>query len=191
MGSIQAKARDSVEAKLRFFETQAEPLLAMAEALAGSFRASGRLLTMGNGGSASDAAHVAVEFNHPVTVGRPALPAVHLGADPQFMTAIGNDVGFEQIFARQIIALGRRGDAVLGLSTSGASKNLLAGFAAARKQGLLTLGFAGGDGGPMRTAVDCCVVVDSASVHRIQECHVAAYHVLWDLVHTLLAQDRG
>jgi D-sedoheptulose 7-phosphate isomerase len=191
--SIQAKAAQSVEAKQAFFGQAGDALVDMAERLAGVFRASGRLFTMGNGGSASDAAHVAVEFNHPVTVGRPALPAFHLGADVQFMTALGNDVGFEQVFARQLGALGRRGDAVLGLSTSGNSDNLLAAFGAARRLGIVTLALVGGDGGrtAQSTEVDHCIVVHSSSVHRVQECHVAAYHILWDLVHTLLSQDRA
>lgn len=191
--SIRAKAADSIAAKQRFFETQSDVLVDMAESLATVFRAGGRLFTMGNGGSASDAAHVAVEFNHPVTVGRPALPAVHLGADVQFLTALGNDVGFDQIFARQIASLGSPQDALLGLSTSGNSKNLLAAFEAAKKRGLSTLAFSGGDGGRAKVhpAVDLCLVSDTTSVHRVQECHLVAYHVLWDLVHTLMAQDRA
>ncbi|MEM1022935.1 MAG: SIS domain-containing protein [Myxococcota bacterium] len=189
--SIAAKAANSVEVKTRFFAASAPTLIEIARGLAYCFRRGGRLFTMGNGGSASDAAHVAVEFNHPVTVGRPALPAEHLGHDTQFMSAVANDVGFDQVFARQISSLGRSGDALLGLSTSGNSKNLLAAFAAAKRRGILTIGFSGHDGGQMKTAVDHCLVVDSDSVHRIQESHVAAYHVLWDLVHTLLAQERG
>ncbi len=190
--SIQTKAADSVAAKAAFFEAHAEPLVDMAERLAQVFRAKGRLLTMGNGGSASDAAHVAVEFNHPVTVGRPALPAQHLGADVQLMTALANDVGFDQIFARQVRSLGRPEDALLGLSTSGNSANLIAAFEAAKRLGLATMALVGGDGGRCRdhSAVDYCLVVESSSIHRVQECHVAAYHILWDLVHTLLAQDR-
>lgn len=191
--SARGKAEDSVAAKRRFFESQADRLVDMAEALAKAFGAGGRLFTMGNGGSASDAAHVAVEFNHPVTVGRPALPAHHLGADVQYLTALGNDVGFEQVFARPVAALGQPQDALLGLSTSGNSKNLLAAFAAAKKIGMTTLGFSGDDGGRMKSdpAVDICLVAEHTSVHRIQECHLVAYHVLWDLVHTIMAQDRG
>ena len=190
--SVRAKAADSASTKTAFFDAHADALIDMAQGLAGAFRAGGRLLTMGNGGSASDAAHVAVEFNHPVTVGRPALPAVHLGADIQLLTALANDVGFEQVFARQVRSLGGASDAVLGLSTSGNSANLLAAFDAAKRLGMTTMALAGGDGGRCRTSasVDHCLVVDSPSIHRVQECHVAAYHILWDLVHTLLAEDR-
>ena len=201
--SVRAKASDSAAVKTAFFEGHAAQLIEVAEAIAASYRSGGRLFTMGNGGSSSDAAHVAVEFNHPVTVGRPALPAIHLGADLQLLTALANDVGFEQVFARQVMSLGRPADVLLGLSTSGNSRNLLNAFEAAKRvgssarasggQGLTTIAFTGGDGGRCRghPAVDHCLIVDSASIHRVQECHVAAYHILWDLVHTLLAQDRG
>ncbi len=190
--SARAKAKDSADVKERFFADQGESLVTMAKGIASTFSNGGRLLTMGNGGSATDAAHIAVEFNHPVTVGRPALPAVHLGADVPFMTAVGNDVGFTQVFVRQLIALGRPKDALLGLSTSGNSDNLLAGFKKARELGIRTFGLAGGDGGRMRASpdVDLCVVVESPSIHRVQESHVAAYHVIWDLVHTILAPQR-
>jgi D-sedoheptulose 7-phosphate isomerase len=109
------------------------------------------------------------------------------------MTAVGNDVGFAHIFTRQIIAQGKKGDAVIGISTSGNSENLLNAFAKAKEIGLTTIGLAGGDGGQMKTSssVDFCLVVPSDSIHRIQECHVAIYHILWDLVHTLLADKRG
>jgi D-sedoheptulose 7-phosphate isomerase len=191
--SIRQKALDSVAVKDRFFATQAAKLLAAARALAGVYRRNGRLLTMGNGGSSCDAAHVAVEFTHPVTVGRPALPAINLVCDAAMITAVGNDVRFADIFARQIIAHGRRGDGVIGISTSGSSENVLAGFAAAKRIGLVTVALAGGDGGRMagNADIDHCLVVASDSIHRIQECHVAIYHVLWDLVHTLLAPSRG
>ena len=109
------------------------------------------------------------------------------------ISAVGNDVGFEHVFVRQVIAQARPGDGLIGVSTSGNSPNLLAAFAKAKEIGLTTIGLCGGDGGAMKAAgaVDHCLVVPSGSIHRIQECHVAAYHILWDLVHTLLADDRG
>ena len=193
LGSIADKARASREASARFFEEQAPVLLGAARALAEVFRRGGRLLTMGNGGSSCDAAHVAVEFLHPVTAGRPALPAINLAADVAMLSAVGNDLGFEHAFVRQLLAHGRAGDALLGVSTSGSSPNVVAAFARAREMGLVTIGLAGGDGGKMLSSrtVDHCLVVGTSSIHRVQECHVAAYHILWDLVHTLLAGDRG
>jgi D-sedoheptulose 7-phosphate isomerase len=191
--SVSVKAAESRTASEAFFATQAQTLVAAARALAKAWQAGGRLLAMGNGGSSCDAAHVTVEFLHPITAGRPALPAVNLGADLAMLSAVGNDVGFDQVFARQIEAQGRAGDAVIGFSTSGNSANLLEGFACARRKGLVTLGFAGGDGGRMKTCglVDHVLLAQTPSVHRVQECHVAGYHILWDLVHTLLADTRG
>jgi len=193
LGSVEDKARQSREINALFFAEQAPLLVAAARALADVYRRGGRLFCMGNGGSSCDASHVAVEFLHPVTAGRPALPAVNLVADLAMISAVGNDVGFDHVFVRQIIAQGRSGDALIGISTSGNSTNLLAGFARAKELGMVTIGLAGGDGGRMKTAgvVDYCLIVPTTSIHRVQECHVAAYHILWDLVHTLLADDRG
>jgi D-sedoheptulose 7-phosphate isomerase len=191
--SIADKARDGRDVSTRFFAEHADALLAASRALARSFSGGGRLFTMGNGGSSCDAAHIAVEFLHPVTAGRPALPAINLTADVAMLSAIGNDLGFEHAYVRQLAAQARRGDAVIGVSTSGNAANLLAAFAKAKEMGLVTIGLAGGDGGKMRASglIDHCLVVPSSSIHRIQECHVTAYHILWDLVHTLLADARG
>ena len=128
-----ALSESIVAVKQAFLQAGAATLLAMSAELARAFRDGGRLLTMGNGGSSCDAAHVAVEFNHPVTTGRPALSAIHLGADIAMLTAVGNDVGFRDVFVRQVVAHGRAGDVLLGLSTSGNSENLLAAFARARR----------------------------------------------------------
>jgi len=191
--SVAEKAQQSRDTNERFFVEHATELVAAARTLAGVYRGGGRLYTMGNGGSSCDASHVAVEFSHPVTAGRPALAAINLVADVAMISAVGNDVGFEHIFVRQLSAQARRGDALAGFSTSGNSTNLLAAFEKARAMGLATIGFAGGDGGRMKSSGLCdhCLVVPSSSIHRVQECHVAAYHILWDLVHTLLADDRG
>ena len=189
--SVAEKARESREANERFFAESAAMLVAAAKALAAVYRGGGRLFTMGNGGSSCDAAHVAVEFLHPVTAGRPALPAINLAADIAMISAVGNDVGFEHIFVRQLVAHGRRGDVLLGISTSGNSVNLLAAFGKAPEMGVVTIGLAGGDGGRMKSSglLDHCLVVPSDSIHRIQETHVAAYHILWDLVHSMLADE--
>jgi D-sedoheptulose 7-phosphate isomerase len=191
--SVAEKARDSRETSERFFAEQATELVAAAKSIAQVYRRGGRLFCMGNGGSSCDAAHVTVEFAHPVTAGRPALAAVNLAADPAMISAVGNDVGFEHIFVRQLVAQGRAGDGLIGISTSGSSPNLIAAFVKANEMGIVTVGLAGSDGGRMRTCgvVDHCLVVPTTSIHRIQESHVAAYHILWDLVHTLLADERG
>jgi len=191
LASITDKAAESRRTNEAFFAEQSGALVNAAKTIAAVYRAGGRLLAMGNGGSSCDAAHVAVEFAHPVTAGRPALPAINLCADVAFASAVANDVGFEHVFVRQLISLGRKGDVLIGFSTSGNSQNLIGAFSKARELGIATIGFAGGDGGRMKGVAEHCLVVPSASIHRVQECHVAAYHVLWDLVCTLLADDRG
>jgi D-sedoheptulose 7-phosphate isomerase len=190
--SVRRKSQDSIAVKQAFFDAHGEEVVAMAAAIADVYRRDGRMFAMGNGGSACDAAHFAVEFLHPVSAGRPALPATHL-ADPVMMSAVANDVGFEHVYVRQLIALGRRGDGLIGISTSGNSGNLLAAFNRAKGMGMTTLGLAGHDGGNMARSADIehCLTVDTDSIHRIQETHVVIYHILWDLVHTLLADERG
>jgi D-sedoheptulose 7-phosphate isomerase len=191
--SLHHKAAHSIETKQRFFADNAPAVVACAHAIAAVYRRGGRMLSMGNGGSSCDAAHFAVEFLHTITTGRPALTAVNLVADAAMLTAVGNDVGFEHVFVREVIAHGRTGDGLIGFSTSGNSPNLLRAFAKARSLGLATIGLAGGDGGAMARAseIDRCLVVRTDSIHHVQETHVAIYHILWDLVHTLLAADRG
>jgi len=181
--------RDVISA---FFTKNGQAVIDAAHAIARTYQHDGRLFTMGNGGSSCDAAHVAVEFQHPVTAGRPALTAIDLSADRTMLTAVANDVGYDHVYVRQIIAQGRAGDTLIGLSTSGNSRNLVKAFLKAKEMGLTTMGLAGMSGGEMaKIGLDHCLVVETDSIHRIQECHVTIYHVLWDLVHSLLADDRG
>jgi D-sedoheptulose 7-phosphate isomerase len=189
--SLLEKARESIEVKSQFFAEHKDTILAASLLLAKAFHRGRKLLVCGNGGSATDAQHVAVEFMHPVIVGRKALPAICLTNDMAMVTAVANDVGFDDVFTRQIIALGREGDVLLGISTSGNSENLTHAFATARRMKLSTIGFAGGDGGKMAAAcaeglLDFCLTVPTSSIHRIQETHVALYHIMWDMVHTFL-----
>lgn len=186
--SLNEKARESADIKQRFIADNQETIVQAALALARAFHRGHKLIVCGNGGSATDAAHIAVEFLHPVTVGRQALPAIALTNDIASVTAVANDVGFAAVFTRQLLALGQAGDALLGLSTSGNSENLLQVFAMARRMKLVTIGFAGGDGGrmAMSEAIDYCLTVPTSSIHRVQETHVTLYHILWDLVHELL-----
>lgn len=189
--SLLEKARESVEVKSRFFADNQDTILQASLALAKAFHHGHKLLVCGNGGSSTDAQHIAVEFMHPITVGRKALPAICLANDMAMVTAVANDVGFADVFTRQIIALGTAGDILLGISTSGNSENLLHAFATARRMKLVTIGFAGDDGGRMaamrdQALLDFCLTVPTSSIHRIQETHVALYHVMWDMVHTFL-----
>lgn len=191
--SVRHKADESVETKRVFFASQGERVVEVAQALAGVYRRGGRLFSAGNGGSSCDATHIAVEFMHPITTGRPALGATSLVADNAMVTAVANDVGVRHVFVRQLIALARAGDALMLFSTSGHSENLLAAAAQARSMGLLSIALSGGDGGELARCadIDHCLTVPSKSIHRVQETHVAIYHILWDLVHALLADTRG
>ncbi|HEY6332780.1 MAG TPA: SIS domain-containing protein [Blastocatellia bacterium] len=189
--SLIEKARESVEVKSRFFEENQETIVQASLAMARAYHLGHKMLVCGNGGSATDAQHVAVEFMHPITVGRKALPAICLSNDMAMVTAVANDVGVKDIFSRQVIALGAKGDVLLGISTSGNSENLTSAFETARRRGLVTIGYAGGGGGRMaemrdRGELDFCLTVPTLSIHRVQESHVTLYHTMWDLVHTLL-----
>lgn len=189
--SLAEKVAESTRVQALFFAENAHKLIHMAQVLADGFAAGGTLFTLGNGGSSCDAAHIAVEFGHPVTTGRVALPAINLSQDMAMLTAVGNDVGFAHVYSRQVVAHVRSGDMVLAVSTSGNSENLLNALLAARTLGARTLALSGGaDGGriALPDAAELCLVAPSSSIHRVQECHVQTYHVLWDLVHTLLAQ---
>jgi D-sedoheptulose 7-phosphate isomerase len=187
--AILRKARESAEVKLRFFEAHAEALEACVRAVAERFRSGGRLWVMGNGGSACDAAHVAVEFLHPIVEKRRPLPAAALTADAAALTAIGNDADFSRVFVDQLELLARPGDVALGLSTSGASANVNRALKRARELGVLAIGFAGRDGGRMADLCDHCFVVGTWSVHRVQETHTALLHLLWDEVHVALGEE--
>ncbi|MGI8787125.1 MAG: D-sedoheptulose-7-phosphate isomerase [Pyrinomonadaceae bacterium] len=186
--SLLEKAREGIDTKQKFFEENSSEMLKASLELAKAFKRGNKMLVCGNGGSATDAQHVAVEFMHPITVGRKALPAICLNNDMAMITAVANDVSFADVYVRQIIALGKEGDAFVALSTSGNSENLLHAFKTARKFKLMTIGLTGNDGGKMaemkrENLIDFCFTVPTSSIHRIQESHVAFYHILWDMVH--------
>ena len=185
--STADKAREIVGLREQLAQRYADPLVACAQAMAQRFSAGGRLFSFGNGGSSSDAQAVAQLFVNPGPDGR-ALPALSLTNDVAVLTALSNDIGFEVVFARQLAALGTGQDIAVGLSTSGGSANVLAGFEAAHRRGLLTVGFAGYEGGRMAEAdtIDHLFVVPSASVHRIQEAQTTTYNVLWELTQLAL-----
>ena len=187
--SILRKARESAEVKIRFFEENADAISKCARAMATRFAMGGRLWVMGNGGSACDAQHVAVEFLHPIVEKRKALPAAALTVDAATLTAIGNDTDFSRVFEQQLDLLARREDIALGLSTSGASANVNRAMKLGRERGLLTIGFAGRDGARMPDACDFCFVVKSWSIHRVQETHTALLHLLWDELHVVMGED--
>jgi D-sedoheptulose 7-phosphate isomerase len=182
------KARESAALGAAFVEKHAAMLEACVRALGERLQRGGRLYVMGNGGSSCDAQHVAVEFQHPIIEKRRALAALALTTDAALLTAVGNDLDFSQAFVRQLEVQARPEDAVLGISSSGASANVNRALKRARERGLLTIGFAGRDGGAQADLCQFCFVVPSWSIHRIQETHTLLLHLLWDGVHLALGE---
>lgn len=153
-------------------------ILKIARAAVEVYRRGGKLLFAGNGGSAADAQHFAGELVSRFYFDRPALPAIALTTDTSVLTAIGNDYGYERIFARQIEALGVAGDMFVGLSTSGNSPNILKALQVCKQKGVLRVGLTGKTGGKMKKMCDYCLCVPSAETPRIQECHALIGHIL-------------
>ena len=183
------KCGESVEMKEKFFNKYAEALEAMSRAMAEHFQHGGRLFVMGNGGSLCDALHMCVEFNHPIIEKRPAFPVIPLMTDIATMTAIGNDIDFTRVYLNQLRLLSAPGDMAMVFSTSGKSPNLIYALQAAREKEMLTIAFAGKDGGRFPDIADYCFIVPSYSIHRIQEVHATAVHVVWDLVHIAMGAE--
>ena len=175
--------------KEKFFTENAEKIGACAQAMARAFDNGGRLYAMGNGGSSCDAIHLSVEFMHPIIEKRPPLPTISLTTDMAILTAIGNDQDFSFIYSQQLKMLGKPGDMALGVSTSGKSANINRALQAAREMGMMTIGFAGRDGGRMPPVCDFCFIVPSFSIPRIQETHETLLHILWDLVHVVRGEE--
>ena len=160
-----------------------------AAIIAGAIQAGGKLLIAGNGGSAGDAQHIAGEFLVRLVADRAPLPALALTTDSSILTAAGNDYGFDHIFARQVIGLGRRGDVFLAISTSGNSPNIVAALNAARAGGLATLGLTGADGGRIAASCDHLLRVPSAMTAIIQQVHITAAHILCAKVERLVLES--
>ena len=178
---IRLTIQDSIEVKAALLERG--PVIAqMAAALVDSFKAGGKLILFGNGGSAADAQHVAAEFVNRFLIDRDGLPAIALTTDPSVLTSVANDRGFDQAFARQVGALVREKDVVIGISTSGNSTNVLNGVAVARARGAITLGLAGRGGGKLKDQVDICLCVPSDLTPRIQEAHITVLHAICEVV---------
>ena len=160
----------------------ADTLVAIGKLTAEAMQSGHKLLVAGNGGSAADAQHLVAEFVVRLTVDRPALRAIALTTDSSILTAAGNDYGFDQLFSRQIEALGQPGDIFLGISTSGNSKNILKALHQAKKTGITTIGFTGNGGGQMRDLCDHNIIIPSGVTMNIQESHLALEHIFCMLV---------
>ena len=178
----RGKASESARLQQESLDEYAPGLAAAGTQMAERFLRGGRLYTLGNGGSSTDASHIAAEFVGRYHRDRAPLPALALATDMAAITCIANDYGFEETFARQVLAHGRKGDIAIGISTSGNSPNVLKGVAAARDAGLITIAWTGGTGGKLASSVDYAFIVPSTVTARIQECHATLGHVLCELI---------
>jgi len=179
---LRSTLAETIALHQRVSDGDLAPVAAAAAAIASAVNAGGKLLVFGNGGSAADAQHVASELVGRFERERRAIAAIALTTDASIVTSVANDYGFERVFARQVEALGARGDVALGISTSGASANVVAALDAAAARGLTTIALTGRDGGAVGRAAAIHINVPSASTARVQEVHRTLLHVLCDLV---------
>lgn len=177
---------ESIRVKNEFIRSNTDAIVSCAEHLAECLSAGHKILIFGNGGSAADAQHIAAEFVNRFEIERRPLAAIALATDTSAITSIGNDYDFDEIFAKQVLALGKAGDVAWGISTSGNSPNVVSALFAARRKGLSTLGLTGHTGGKMTPLCDLLLAVDSRSTARIQETHITVAHILCALVDRIL-----
>ena len=175
---VTEHAREGALAREEFFRGNAGPVIEAAQMMSVCLARKGKILLCGNGGSAADAQHVAAEFVNRFMLERPPLPAIALSTDTSILTSIGNDYSFEQIFSKQVLALGQPGDVLLAISTSGGSPNVLKAIEAARERGLKVIGLSGKGGGRMAGLCDILLDVRHASTPVVQEVHLAVEHLL-------------
>lgn len=181
VATILEHASAGAELRRRFFAEQAEFIANVALRIAVTLARGNKILLCGNGGSAADAQHLAAEFVNRFMMERPPLPAIALTTDASILTAIGNDFGFEQVFSKQVHALGAPGDMLLAISTSGKSPNVLLALEAARERSLATVGLTGASGGKMAGGCDLLIAVNDKRTPLIQEIHIAVGHLLCEL----------
>lgn len=186
---INEVLRDSIKAKEDFIRDNTPNIIFLAEKITQSFTSDRKLMLCGNGGSAADAQHIATEFVNRFLLERPPLPAIALTTDTSIITSVGNDYTFEEVFSKQVKAIGMEGDILLAISTSGNSANVLAAVEAAKNLGIFTAGLTGGDGGKLATLADLALVVKSDTTPRIQETHILVGHMICQLVDYLLFQQ--
>lgn len=181
---IHKSLKESAEVKLMIEKECFEDIINAVNTLVEAFKNGHKLLLCGNGGSAADSQHIAAEFmirlSHDVK--RPAIPAIALTTDTSNLTAGGNDIGFENVFARNVEGLGQTGDVLIAISTSGNSKNILLAVDKAKEKGMKVIGFLGGNGGKCKDKVDVPIVIPSSNTQRIQEGHITVAHIICELV---------
>ena len=186
---IAREIQESISVKTELGRTATEQIAEAASAIVACLRAGGKLIAFGNGGSASDAQHMVAELVGRYAVKRQALAAIALTTNTSSLTAIANDFGFEEVFARQLEALGKPHDVVLAISTSGNSSNVLRGLEIAKALGLKKIGLTGNNGGKVRDLVDVCIIAPSSSTPRIQEAHALIIHILCGIVENAFVHE--
>lgn len=181
---ITDSLNESSETKLKIKDQLTEEILKAVDLLSACYKVGNKLLLCGNGGSAADCQHIATEMMIRLShhIQRPALPAIALTTDSSNLTAGGNDIGFENVFARNVEGLGIKGDVLLAISTSGNSPNVIKAVEMAHKKGIKVIGFLGGSGGKLKDVVDLPIVIPASNVQRIQEGHITVAHIICELV---------
>ena len=179
---IEDRIRESIGVKEALAKAEAGNIEKSARIMIESLASGGKVLVFGNGGSAADSQHMAAELVGRFKKERKALAAIALTTNTSTLTAIANDYGYDVTFARQVEALGRKGDVAVGISTSGSSKNVLEAIRKAKSMGLRTIGLLGGDGGSIKSACDVAIVVSSKDTARVQESHITVIHILCEII---------
>jgi D-sedoheptulose 7-phosphate isomerase len=187
---IKNSLYDSLKVKEDFVNNNISEIILIAEKIVVAFTNDRKLMLCGNGGSAADAQHIAAEFIGRFELERPPLPAIALTTDTSVITCIGNDYSFNDIFSKQVKAIGIEEDILIAISTSGNSPNIICAVEAAKDMGIYVVGLAGNDGGKLKDLSDSCLVVNSNSTARIQESHILAGHIICRLVDYLLFQKH-
>jgi D-sedoheptulose 7-phosphate isomerase len=188
---VRDRVRRSIDVKqaLLLDKTFQDRVIQAALQIVKTLRTGCKVLFFGNGGSAADAQHLAAEFTGRYLRERPGLPALALHANTSAITAIGNDYGFDLVFARQIEALGKEGDVAVGISTSGNSPNVLRALDAAKSKSIYTVALTGASGGKMKELADCTICIPSQETPRIQECHILTGHIICEIAEEMLCQS--
>lgn len=185
---IRRHLSESAEIKLKLAETQAETIDAMANAIIDALEGGGKVMICGNGGSAADSQHIAAELVGRFKKHRKGLAAMALTTDTSILTSLGNDYGFDSVFSRQVESLGKPGDVLVGISTSGKSPNVVQALQQAKSMGLKTAVLLGASKGPMTNLADIAVCVPTTDTARIQECHITVGHIICDLVESRFSE---
>ena len=188
--SVARSLKEGSDLRLKMADTMAAEIVTAATTIAEAFKAGRKLLLFGNGGSAADAQQIAAKFMNHFLIERPPLPAIALTTDTSVLTSIANEYAFDDIFSKQVKALGKKGDVALGITTSGSSGNVLKALRAAKKLGMTTISLSG-EGGKAGSLADIALQIPSRSVPRVQEAHIAVGYILCELTDTILFKNVG